>query len=91
MESCIYEGRVRHARSTPAVHRFQYRVFMMYLDLGELDEVFEGRWFWSARRGRSHGSGDPNILAPNLSRSTRAFAISSNPRPGRGRAARFAC
>ena len=23
---------------------------MMYVDLGELDEVFRGRWFWSARR-----------------------------------------
>lgn len=23
---------------------------MMYLDLAELDEVFAGRWFWSARR-----------------------------------------
>ena len=50
MQSCIYEGRVRHARATPVAHSFRYRVFMMYLDLDELDEVFAGRWFWSTRR-----------------------------------------
>ncbi|MDJ0940867.1 MAG: DUF1365 domain-containing protein [Woeseiaceae bacterium] len=50
MESCIYEGRVRHTRQTPVLHRFRYRVFMMYLDLDELDSVFEKRWFWSTRR-----------------------------------------
>jgi hypothetical protein len=31
-------------------HAFRYRLFMMYLDLAELDRVFEGRWFWSAKR-----------------------------------------
>ena len=50
MDSCIYEGRVRHSRSTPVEHRFRYRVFMMFLDLDELPGVFRGRWFWSARR-----------------------------------------
>ena len=29
---------------------FSYRLFMMYVDLAELDEVFRGRWLWSARR-----------------------------------------
>ena len=33
MESCIYEGRVKHTRAKPAEHRFSYRVFLMYLDL----------------------------------------------------------
>ena len=50
MDSCIYEGRVRHSRSTPAVHRFDYRLFMMYLDLDELPELFSKRWLWSASR-----------------------------------------
>ena len=50
MKSCIYEGQVRHGRRQPVEHAFRYRVFMMYLDLDELDEVFRGRWFWSARR-----------------------------------------
>lgn len=47
MRSRIYEGLVRHRRERPRPHEFSYRLFMMYLDLAELDEVFRGRWFWS--------------------------------------------
>ena len=50
MDSCIYEGRVKHTRSTPATHQFSYRLFMMYLDLDELPTLFGRRWFWSASR-----------------------------------------
>ena len=48
MNSCIYEGRVRHSRRTPAEHSFEYRLFLMYLDLEELPKLFDKRWFWSA-------------------------------------------
>ena len=50
MESCIYEGRVMHRRSAPVEHRFEYPLFMMYLDLDELPSLFERRWLWSTRR-----------------------------------------
>ncbi len=50
MNSAIFEGWVRHSRVAPVSHGFRYRLFMMYLDLAELDKVFEGRWFWSVRR-----------------------------------------
>lgn len=50
MHSCIYQGIVRHRRLLTAPHSFSYRVFMMYLDLDELDEVFRSSWFWSASR-----------------------------------------
>lgn len=50
MESCIFEGQVRHTRTTPVLHRFKYRLFMMYLDLDELPSLFEKRWFWSTTR-----------------------------------------
>ena len=50
MHSSIFSGQVSHSRKTPLGHAFRYRVFMMYLDLAELDTVFEGRWFWSTRR-----------------------------------------
>lgn len=50
MTSCIYEGRIRHRRFTPVSHPFEYSVFLMYLDLGEIDRVFDGRWLWSASR-----------------------------------------
>lgn len=50
MNSALYEGTVFHARFAPVEHRFQYRIVLAYLDLSELDTVFEGRWFWSTRR-----------------------------------------
>ncbi len=43
MESAIYTGTIRHARYQPRPHSFSYRIFMMYLDLSELDQVFNGR------------------------------------------------
>lgn len=67
MKSCIYEGQVRHGRRRPVEHAFRYRVFMMLLDLDELDDVFRGRWFWSTRRfalarfRRSNHLGDANL------------------------------
>ena len=50
LKSGIYSGLLRHRRMRPVPHRFDYRLFMMYLDLDELPEVFRGRWFWSVRR-----------------------------------------
>jgi DUF1365 family protein len=50
MHSCIYEGVVRHHRYSVADHRFSYRLFLMYLDLDELPNVFDGHWLWSADR-----------------------------------------
>lgn len=49
MKSGIYKGTVTHTRHTPTRHAFTYRLFMMYLDLDELGEVFRGRWLWSAK------------------------------------------
>jgi DUF1365 family protein len=50
VRSALYEGRVQHRRHAPRPHAFRYRIFQLYLDLAELDEVFRGRWLWSARR-----------------------------------------
>ena len=50
MHSALYTGRLRHRRFAPRAHQFSYRLFMMYVDLAELDEIFRGRWLWSARR-----------------------------------------
>ena len=50
MKSCIYEGRVKHHRNAPVSHAFSYRLFMMYVDLDELPDLFRGRWLWSAER-----------------------------------------
>ncbi len=50
MQSCIYEGQVSHSRTRPVLHRFRYRMFMMYLDLDELPVLFKSYWCWSANR-----------------------------------------
>lgn len=54
MQSCLYAGRVSHRRhgggDDPVSNRFEYRLFMVWLDLAELDTVFRGRWLWSTRR-----------------------------------------
>ncbi|MCG6892742.1 MAG: DUF1365 domain-containing protein [Desulfobacteraceae bacterium] len=47
MHSCIFEGTVRHRRFHPVDNRFRYRLFMMYLDLGELSRVFDDHPLWS--------------------------------------------
>jgi DUF1365 family protein len=49
VNSCIYEGIVRHRRFGPIPHDFTIPLYMMYLDLAELSTVFEGRWFWSSQ------------------------------------------
>jgi DUF1365 family protein len=67
MNSCIYAGSVRHRRFAPVANEFRYRLFMLYLDLGELDRVFDGYWLWSARRPapawfrRADHYGDPAL------------------------------
>ncbi len=47
--SAIYTGTVSHRRLHPRVHAFEYKVFMLYLDLDELDSVFKGSLFWSTK------------------------------------------
>jgi DUF1365 family protein len=49
MRSCIYAGHIRHIRHLPMKNGFRYRMYMMYLDLDEIDHVFAERWFWSAK------------------------------------------
>ena len=49
MNSCIYEGTVRHRRFGPVPHEFTMPLFMMYLDLDEVPTLFDDRWLWSAK------------------------------------------
>ena len=67
MNSCLYEGQLRHRRMNPMTHEFTYPIFYCYLDLSEMETVFAGRWLWSARRPapayfrRADFLGDPNV------------------------------
>ncbi|MRR58659.1 MAG: DUF1365 family protein, partial [Deltaproteobacteria bacterium] len=65
--SFIYTGRVEHRRYAPVGNVFSYRLFMLYLDLAELEEIFTERWLWSVERAniasflRRDHLGDPDI------------------------------
>jgi DUF1365 family protein len=67
MDSAIYRGWLSHRRMAPRPHAFRYPVYLMYLDLAELQTVFRGRWFWSTRRAaaarfdRRDHLGDPAV------------------------------
>lgn len=67
MHSALYSGLLRHRRFAPRGHEFSYRLFMVYVDLAELQEVFRGRWLWSAARPavawlrRRDYLGDPSV------------------------------
>jgi DUF1365 family protein len=47
--SCAYEGWIRHRRFEPVAHELRVRLFMLYLDLAELPELFDGYRIASAR------------------------------------------
>lgn len=67
LHSAIYVGRIRHRRHAPRAHAFEYGIYMLYLDLAELDHVFAGRSLWSVNRRniaefrRSDYLGDPAV------------------------------
>src|SRR6056297_86966 len=50
MQSCIYRGWVRHRRYGEPEHDFRYRLFMVFLDLQELDRLRGRLLLCSARR-----------------------------------------
>lgn len=50
LKSGLYSGRVRHRRFGTPSHAFDFRLFMMYLDLEELPTLFDGRLLWSSGR-----------------------------------------
>lgn len=49
MHSCLYEGRVRHRRFDRLTRRFSVPLFLVYVDLAELDALFGRHGLWSTR------------------------------------------
>ncbi len=84
--SAVYEGWVRHRRFQPVGHSFRYRLFMAYLDLGELPDVLDPFPLWSARRAapahfrRDDFMGDPS--RPLLECARDAVEARTGTRPG---------
>lgn len=86
MRSCLYDGRVIHRRKSPVEHEFRFPLFMVYLDLAELDFAFERRWMWSTRRpafarfDRRDHIGDPEVSLDESVRSVVEQHTGSRPR-----------
>lgn len=80
--SCLYEGTIRHRRLQPR-HEFRHRLFLAYLDLDELPDLFGGRLV-SERPGivrfrRRDYLGDPQIPLADAVRDGVQDAIGSRP------------
>jgi DUF1365 family protein len=65
----LYAGSVMHVRHMPFRHRFDYRIWMLAIDLDRISEVVKkSRWFRHNRRGlialhdRDHGNRDGSSL-----------------------------
>ncbi len=50
MNSCVYEGHVFHARHAPERHAFRVPLFLVYLDLDEVETICDETLGWSSRR-----------------------------------------
>ncbi len=50
IRSAIYTGNIRHRRFIPNAHTFNYPLFMLYIDLDELTQLFSSKWFCSLER-----------------------------------------
>ena len=61
MKSCLYQCEVMHHRLTPREHKFNYRVFMFYLELDEVSGLAEqlrlfsyNKFNWFSFHDRDH-------------------------------------
>ena len=68
-ESFIYSGHVIHKRFKPKEHFFKYKVFSLFIDLSELDEIKEKIPFFSYNKinlisffDKDHGDRDGSSL-----------------------------
>ena len=67
--SCIYNGSVIHKRFKPKEHFFKYKVFSLFIDLSELNELNDRLKFFSLNRfnlisfyEKDHGDRDGTSL-----------------------------
>jgi len=70
-KSAIYTGTILHSRNYPDSNEFRYNLFMLYLDIDELPNLFQNFRFWSYNKpnlGSLHRSGilfHPGCVAKN--------------------------
>lgn len=91
LRSAIYTGWVRHRRFMPRALQFRYRLFLMYVDLSELDQVFARRWLWSVGRANLAQFRRSDYLAMRICHWTRRYATACRHTPASAPKARFGC
>lgn len=69
LQSALYVGRVMHQRLKPRRHRLSYRMFLLLLDLDEVESLAESLWLFSHNRfnlfgfvDRDHGDSSGGSL-----------------------------
>ena len=92
MASGLYAGQVMHRRMRPRAHRLNYRIFMLLLDLDEIDRVAARSRLFSRNRfnlfsfhDRDHGDRSGAPLRPQIERPP------ARRRAGRGGRRRSGC
>jgi len=50
IQSAVYKGWIRHRRFVPIKNSFRHPIFMMYLDLDEVTDLFANKWYCSVER-----------------------------------------
>ena len=92
LHSRLYSGSVRHRRITPAKHGFNYRLYMLFLDLDELPSIANQAWYFSVDKVnlinfRSRDYLDGNAASPTqlkqgvINRVEQWFAAQRKPCP----------
>ncbi len=66
-DNYLYNGYITHRRFTPFSHSFTYPIFLAYIDLSKINNIFTKSFFWNVNRSaivsfhRNDYHGDPNI------------------------------
>lgn len=84
LNSAIYVGEVVHQRHRPKKHGLRYRVFSLLIDLDELPQLNQLRWFGHNRKARfSFRDADHGAGLPLRDWATQKLQAAGLPEPGR--------
>ena len=85
MNSCIYNGIVKHQRFKPIEHSLNYRTFSILLDLDEIENLAKSISIFSLNKfnifsfyNRDHGERDGSSLKDWVKKNLKKFNISNN-------------
>jgi DUF1365 family protein len=85
INSCIYNGNVIHKRFKPKEHFFKYKVFSLFIDLSELNELNDELNLFSINRfnlisfyEKDHGERDGSSLIDWVKKNLRSKKIDTN-------------